>query len=118
MAYRKHIHAREPAGPTLLISAALFSVTSSTVHEGEARLLASFGLVCTMAMAVHFHAVIKDDPFLGFEGSCEPALIYFCIALLFLLLGPGRYSMDALIFDKKSGSSNRTGPRHSGGTTA
>ena len=69
--------------------------------------LASFGLLCTMAVAVHFHAVIKGDPGVGFEGSYEPALVYFCIALLFLLLGPGRYSVDALIFGKKSGSSQR-----------
>jgi putative oxidoreductase len=67
--------------------------------------LASFGLLCTMAVAVHFHAVIKGDPFVGFEGSYEPALVYFCIALLFLLLGPGRYSVDAMVFGKKSGSS-------------
>ena len=67
--------------------------------------LASFGLLCTMAVAVHFHAVIKGDPFVGFEGSYEPALVYFCIALLFLLVGPGRFSVDALLFGKKAGSS-------------
>ena len=45
---------------------------------------------------------------MGFEGSYEPALVYFCISLLFLLLGPGPYSVDALIFGKKSGSSKRS----------
>jgi putative oxidoreductase len=63
--------------------------------------LASFGLLCTMAVAVHYHAVIKGDPFVGFEGSYEPALIYLCIALLFLLQGPGQYSVDALILGRK-----------------
>jgi putative oxidoreductase len=49
--------------------------------------------------------VVKGDPFVGFEGSYEPALVYFCVALLFLLLGPGRYSVDAMVFRNKSGSS-------------
>jgi putative oxidoreductase len=56
-------------------------------------------------VAVHLHAVIKGDPFVGFGRSYETALIHFCIALLFLLLGLGRYSVNALIFGKTSGSS-------------
>jgi putative oxidoreductase len=60
--------------------------------------LASFGILCTMAVATFFHAS-KGDPFVGMGGpSYEPALVYFCIALLFILAGPGRYSADAKIF--------------------
>ena len=66
--------------------------------------LFSLGILCTMAVATHMHAVIKGDPFVGMQGSYEPALVYFCIALLFLLIGPGRISLDALLFRKKSES--------------
>ena len=60
--------------------------------------LFSFGLLCTMAVATHMHAVIKGDPFVGRDGSFEPALLYLCIALLFLLIGPGKWSVDAMLF--------------------
>ncbi len=62
--------------------------------------LASLGLVSTMAVAVQFH-MSKGDPFVGREGSFEPALGYLAIALTLLLVGPGRFSLDALIFGRK-----------------
>ena len=52
-----------------------------------------------------FQALAAIAAFVGFEGSYEPALIYLCIALLFLLLGPGRYSIDANIFGRSAASS-------------
>ena len=64
--------------------------------------LASFGILSTMAVATYTHAVVRGDPFVGQGGSYEPALVYFCIALLFLLTGPGRFSVDALVFRRKS----------------
>ncbi|HYF50522.1 MAG TPA: DoxX family protein [Planctomycetota bacterium] len=65
--------------------------------------LASFGLACTMAVAVHFHAVIRGDPFVakGPGASYEPAALFFCIAILFILAGPGRFSLDRLIFGEQ-----------------
>lgn len=64
--------------------------------------LASFGLVCTMAVAVHFHAMIRHDPFVSAGGaSFEPAAGYLAVALLLLLAGPGRYSLDRLVFREK-----------------
>ena len=59
--------------------------------------LASFGLLCTMSYATWFH-VSSGDPFVGMGRSYEPALVYAMVALLFLLAGPGRLSLDALIF--------------------
>jgi putative oxidoreductase len=62
--------------------------------------LAAFGLMCTMAFAVHAHAIKMGDPFVNLTGgrSFEPAAIYLLIAILFLVLGPGRFSLDSRIF--------------------
>ena len=66
--------------------------------------LASFGLACTMAMAVRLHAFMLHDPFVATKGggSYELASVYFWIALLFILAGPGRYSVDRLVFGEKA----------------
>ncbi len=64
--------------------------------------LASFGLLCTMAVALRMHAFVRHDPFVSQGGpSFEPAAGYLAIALLFLLAGPGRYSLDRVIFREK-----------------
>lgn len=65
--------------------------------------LASLGLGFTMAVAVFMHAVIFKDPFVNPTGggSYEPALVYLVGALLFLVQGPGKFSLDAFIFKKK-----------------
>jgi putative oxidoreductase len=57
--------------------------------------LASFGLLCTMIVAVHKHAFIRGDAFVGKSPTYELALLYLVIALVFLFVGPGRYSVDA-----------------------
>ena len=66
--------------------------------------LASFGLACTMTVAVWMHAAVLRDPFVALQGgrSYELALLYFCVAVLLLLTGPGRYSVDRVVFGEKS----------------
>jgi putative oxidoreductase len=62
--------------------------------------LASFGILCTMAVATYFH-FSKGDPFVSNSlgvASYEPALVYFCIAAALMTLGPGKFSADAKIF--------------------
>jgi putative oxidoreductase len=63
--------------------------------------LASLGVLATMTVAVLFHAG-RGDPFVGQGGpSFELALVYWAMALLFMLLGPGRYSLDAQLFRRR-----------------
>lgn len=65
--------------------------------------LASFGLFCTMLVAVYFHMIILGDPFVaGAEGggSYEPAAVYLVISFLLIFLGAGKYSLDASIIKK------------------
>ncbi len=61
--------------------------------------LASFGIACTMVVAMHFHAFVRHDPF---QGGWELAAVYFCIAVLLALAGPGRYSADRFVFGQKA----------------
>ncbi len=59
---------------------------------GLLSVIASFGIICTMLVAVQFH-LSKGDPF----GKWELAALYCCISVLVLLGGPGRLSIDAFI---------------------
>ena len=65
--------------------------------------LASLGLFITMIVAALFHAVVRGDPFVSKGGpSYEPATVYILISLILLVMGPGRFSLDRLIFGSKS----------------
>ncbi len=66
--------------------------------------LASFGIGCTMAVAVCMHAFVMHDPFVNQTGgsSFEPALVYLGIAILFGMMGPGKFSLDAKIFGERT----------------
>ena len=66
--------------------------------------VASAGLLCTMAVAVQVHVVKFGQGLVATsdKGSAEPAAVYFCIALLLMLAGPGRFSADAKLFRGKA----------------
>ena len=65
--------------------------------------IASLGIGCTMAVAVYLHSVVMKDPFVNMTGgsSYEFALVYLGIALVILVLGPGKFSLDNKIFGKR-----------------
>ena len=65
--------------------------------------IASLGIGCTMAVAVYFHSMVMKDPFVNMTGgsSYEPALVFLAIALVILALGPGKLSLDKMIFGER-----------------
>lgn len=63
--------------------------------------LASFGIACTMVVAAYTHAIIMGQPFVGRDGSYELASIYFAIAVLLMVAGPGKFSIDDLIRNRR-----------------
>ncbi len=62
--------------------------------------LASLGIASVMVVAVFMVHLPQGDPFVarGGGGSYELATVYLACSVLFLLLGPGRISLDALFF--------------------
>lgn len=66
--------------------------------------ISSFGIAITMAVATSMHAFVLSDSFVAAPGksSFEPALVYLVVALVLMLVGPGKFSADHQIFSKKS----------------
>ncbi|MBX7114240.1 MAG: DoxX family protein [Myxococcaceae bacterium] len=57
---------------------------------GALTVVASFGVFCTMVVAIETHAS-KGDPF----GKWELAAFYACVMVFLAVAGPGRFSFDA-----------------------
>lgn len=67
--------------------------------------LASLGLAFTMVVAVYFHAVVFGDPFVSKGGgSYELGALYLMISVMFVLIGPGKFSLDRMVFGEKARS--------------
>jgi putative oxidoreductase len=66
--------------------------------------LASAGLVCTMAVATWFHVGKLGHPLVANvpPPTGELPALFFCVAVLLLLAGPGRFSADAKLFREKT----------------
>ena len=65
--------------------------------------IAAFGIFCTMAFAVFAVHVKSGHPFVATTGgpSYELAAAYLGTALLVIFAGPGKFSLDSLLFGKK-----------------
>ena len=68
--------------------------------------LASFGLVCTMAVATYTTIVTFNAPLVNNAGgpAFELPLTYLLIAVMYLIMGPGNYSLDRIIFGERQKS--------------
>jgi putative oxidoreductase len=66
--------------------------------------LGALGITCTMTVAVAMHRFVLGDPFVSTAGgrSYELAAIYLLVALLLLVAGPGRLSLDRKVFGDAS----------------
>ena len=59
-------------------------------------MIAALGVFCTMAVAVGHHVYFGDPP-----AKWELAGVYFTVAVLLILAGPGKFSIDALLQGRK-----------------
>jgi putative oxidoreductase len=67
--------------------------------------LFSFLIACTMAFAAFGYHIPAGHPFVGVGGpSFEPALVYLTVALLLILTGPGKLSVDYCLFGRRQGT--------------
>lgn len=65
--------------------------------------LASFGILATMTVATWTMYQMSGGTFVAVgKPSFELPLLYFAVALLFLLSGPGKFSVDALLFGRRN----------------
>lgn len=64
--------------------------------------IASLGIAATMTVATLMVHVPAGHPFVAGHGgpSSEPALGYLATAIALMLVGPGRLSLDAALFDR------------------
>jgi putative oxidoreductase len=84
--------------PSLLQATAAYVelVGGAALLLGLLTPLAAFLLLCQMIAALGLVHLPNRDPFVQPGGpSFELPLLYLTLSLLFLLLGPGRFSLDA-----------------------
>lgn len=64
--------------------------------------LAALGILCTMGVAMGMVHIPAGHPFVSNGGpSNEPAAWYFVSALLMIAIGPGKFSLDYLLLNRK-----------------
>ncbi len=64
--------------------------------------IAAFGIMCNMIVALSMVHIPHGDPFvrMGPGPSWELAAVYLVIAIVIILFGPGKFSLDAKVFRK------------------
>jgi putative oxidoreductase len=93
-----------PESPVLGILQALAALAEfgggMALIAGFLTRLASLGIMSNMIVALGMVHLPHGDPFVSKAGgpSYELAAVYLACAVLFVLLGPGRFSVDAILF--------------------
>jgi putative oxidoreductase len=95
----------KPSGiPAIFQGLGAFSVFGGgiAIIFGFLTPLAALGLVISMAIALYLHLsegvpLMKERPDAAGK-TYEASLVYLAIALLFVLMGAGRFSLDFLLF--------------------
>jgi len=62
--------------------------------------LASLGIAFTMAFALNYH-IGQGHRFVAQDASWELAAVYFAVAVLLILAGPGKFSADRFVFGRR-----------------
>lgn len=109
--YPKLVHATTWMGATSGVPGWLQAMSPLAEFGGGLALLfglltplAALGIMCNMAVALFLVHFANRDPFVapsGWTGSSyETAAMYLAIAFMFLLTGPGRHSLDHILFGR------------------
>jgi len=74
--------------------------------------IACLAIIVTMVTALTTVHLPKGDPFVGLPGkeSYELPLTYLVIGLTLLLVGPGTFSLDAIIFGRRRATAESPPP--------
>jgi putative oxidoreductase len=90
-----------PAPPYLQVLAAISEFAGGiALAAGLLTPLAALGIACTMGYAIYFHFTSGHPHIAGAGGgpSYEQALAYFTAAVCVLFCGPGKASIDGMMF--------------------
>ena len=90
-------------GPLLALAAIAEFGGGISLLLGLLTRLGALGLLITMIVAAAFHIFVAGDPFINPTGggSWQLAAAYAGVAALYLGLGPGRFSLDRMIFGER-----------------
>ena len=82
--------------------AAVFEVGGGILlAAGLLTRVSALALASVMVGALALSHIPKGDPFVAVgKPSAELASVYLAVSLLIAAIGPGRFSLDALIFDR------------------